>query len=291
MPSRILVYINQANRGFSETYYTNASFDVFSPDDPFVVNFLRARVRLLSAPSVIYAIRSSAVDPPRRSLLFNLGNKYQAGKVQSGAPISGEPDPVSTDAVIKFGDGTGAFRNLFLRGLPDAFVSRDRFGNDEQLPIFGGALFDFYRTFAGLGLRIRVAQKAPTIGFTPISVISITADGLNPHHSVIALRAAPNFNLATRPQVRFQQIDTDNTPGFPRIAEVLDQSNVAPFSVTIPYRLRNAGPVTPPNMRMIPLGYIYNQITSFAFMRFSERKTGRPFGSLRGRARALVRAQ
>ena len=50
---------------------------------------------------------------------------------------------------------------------------------------------------------------------------------------------APNLTLTPDTQVVFQGIPYDDLPGFPRQVGVLSQSNVAPFGIVIPYRMRS----------------------------------------------------
>lgn len=291
MAAKLVFYFNQASRGWTETWYSSRDYNSYEIDDNDIIAYCTKRLKFLETPGIIYAVRASATELPRLSKLLLLGKRYVAGNVNSQQLARGEPDPVTTDAVINFTNQAGVKKNLFLRGLPDAMVVRDGFGNDTPPPDFVGALIEFVNTIRLRNFLIRVANKPPAVGFAPLSIIDVSTDPANPHQSVIRLRSAPNFPLPAPSQARFTRIDTDNLPGFPKIAQVLAQSAVAPFSITIPYRIRNTSPQTPPNMQMIPLGYQYFNWTTGTFVRYSEHKTGRSFGALRGRARSLVRAQ
>jgi len=75
---------------------------------------------------------------------------------------------------------------------------------------------------------------------------------------------------------------------FPRSAEVLSITSPAGVNnYEIAYQLPGGVTVAPKNLRFTTLTYSYEALTDWAFERLGEHKTGRPFGSLRGRSKGV----
>jgi len=288
MSIKVVIFYNQFSAGFSETWYLAGSSPVIDTSQTLWKNFLKASIGCRATGTVITAIRFSTVEPPKRSFLVRLFGEYVAPVREGFAEIT--PDVVSTTGVFTVTSGTSRKR-IFMRGLPDEYVQRTNTGQDEMINAALQATNRYFATAQRLGLSIR--QQVPAGGGGPVSypVLSVRPDPANNHWSI--LTSNTQVLLAPGPQMflRFNGIPFDDLPGFPRLATLVHTTAVAPFEATVPYRFRNQETVTPSKMRFCQNVWEVQPTVEFVFDRWSERKTGRPFGVLRGRSRGLVRAQ
>jgi hypothetical protein len=298
MPCKVVVFYNQAERGWSETFYIPDSVPPVTLNSTAWVSFLTAAIGLRAAPCVIKAVRITPIGVATVSQLYVTSSQYYSGGT-NGLGSGLLPDPSSTDAVFQlYNFALTTKRRIFVRGLPDAWVIRDAQGNDLQAGTFITAYNKFFSGMTGLGGEIRRTLPPGAPPNQLISVQQVNAHVTNPNWSTLTLAAASTYNLATNPIILSRGVPFDDLPGFPRRATVVALSDANPFTVTIAYRFRNTQAVHPKNMRIQQTAYAYEFIKpatsttgGWIFERFSEHKTGRPFGSLRGRSRALVRAQ
>ena len=61
MATKITIFFNQAQRGWTETWYSQTSVQAFNPTAGAFNTFLLARFNLLAAPGAIYGVRISNV--------------------------------------------------------------------------------------------------------------------------------------------------------------------------------------------------------------------------------------
>ena len=295
MPLKIVTFYNEAQRGFTETWYYPGSSDpqLFLNQD-ILTNYFKATMAIRNPLVDLYAVRASVIGAPRQSYTRILTGRYPG----TAKPGQEGPDVTSTDGVWKIVGTNFATRWIFFRGLNDSDILRNATtGVDQPSPQLVNAV-NFYFSVIGatLGWGVYQAQRAPAFPVTFTRVISV-ADALPPSNfSLLTLPAAPNLDLTSPVQVVFKGVPKNNLPGFPRLATVVAQSNVAPFSITIAYRYRaNTVQVSPAKMSYAVQKYQIQQLPVGAgvwvFERESERKTGRPFGVPRGRAPVFVKAQ
>ncbi len=292
MASKIIIFYNQGQGGWTETYYSNYSVAQIDPYSTPWRAFLTARVSLLGGLGQIYGMRVSTLGAAREAYFWPFFNQWP--NINTTNIFTAQlPEVVAVDAQVSIFDSTTKKRNLWLRGLPASLVTRDQIGNfvyNATLNSLINRLFTAM-TNSGVNFQIQWEVAPPAAGLFYMQVVSVAQSATNPNWSTLTLNIAPNFTIANQPQARFLGVPHDNLPGFPRIALVTAQTTVAPFTISIPYRFRGVGPVTPPKMTLTQLAYSYTAFQFQQFERFSTHKTGRPFGTLRGRTRALVKAQ
>ena len=193
--------------------------------------------------------------------------------------------------MLKFYGSAGYKKNLWVRGLADISIVRDTFGNDKLPPFVANSINILLSNAQSAGLQIRFFQPPGAMGFTKYPILGVQTHSDNNTWSDLLLD--PNNPLLAAPpaQLRFFQIPHDDLPGFARQYNVVAATAVAPFALTVPYRYRGSGVYATRQMALMALGYGYDTVAGAEFIRFSDHKTGRPFGSLAGRTRALVRSQ
>jgi len=290
MATKYTIFYNQGNRGWTETWYDNLTTFQTDFNSANWKKFLKSAILFRGATTYIYGIRQTGVKPlVNGSQIDVLGNTYKA---PFSNPATDDPDVVSTDAVFlvnAFTDITSKKR-MYFRGLPDFYVDRDVDGGFAPAPVLITNIKDYFKNASTLGLSIRVKDPTPA----QVQVLSMSPNPTNINYTDLTCNAVPVF-VGTAPyQIVNFGVQTDDTPGFPHIANVVSVTTGPPIIVTIRYRLRSSVvPVTPANQRFRQLQYIYKAVdyNTADFQFFSEHKTGRPFGVLRGRSRSLVRAQ
>ena len=292
MASKIVLFYNQGQTGWTETYYSNYTVAQIDPYTAGWKKFLTARVALFGGPTSIYGMRVSTEGNAREAYFWPFFNIWAPYAPTAGA-VTNTPTVVSVDAQLSLFDPTTKKRNLWIRGLAASLVTRDLQGFMIYNPTLQKLIQNLVSAMqdSTVNLQIRSLVAPPAAGLFYMQAIKLQQNAANAHWTDILTNIAPNFVIANQPQARFLGVPHDDLPGFPRQALVVAQSAIAPFTVTIPYRFRALAPVTPPKMTLTQLAFLYTPISFQQFERFSDHKTGRPFGTLRGRARALVTAQ
>ena len=281
MPTKIVLYYNQANAGFSETYY-HASNDPVQLANNLALAFYKKMVIFRSNDTFLEAARFSSTTPPRKSFLIRPSPKPQG---TSGVTGDLGPDVVSTTAVFALQSNTGATRRIFLRGLADVDVRRDVFGNDTPAAgLISGTNAMFLELFKQ-NFCIRVGNRPPNAGLAWSNVTGVRSAINNPdQYSAFASTGAPD-QFVKGDVVQFNGIPS-SLPRWPRKAEIVGSETLDAFTRwMVSYGLAGAIPVFPAKMKVTFATYSLEVISLWQFERFSEHKTGRPFGSLRGRAR------
>lgn len=283
MPSKMTLFFNQYNAGFSETYY-------HSQDDPGLLaadtpnSLYQAATNFRHTSVLMKAVRFSRVGGARGSYLIRPSPKAQG---QQTTPIDTGPDVVSTTAVYLLSTSSGIRRRVWVRGLADLDVKRDAFGNDLQSASLQNATQAYFGQLKSLGFQVRSVNRPPTAGLTWRNVVSVqhilTTD---PNRATFFLQVeAPALNVGD--QVSFNGISS-SLPHFPRSTTILAKQVVDGITnYTIAYQLPGGVSVSPKALKLTSLTYSQATLYTAAFERFGEHKTGRPFGSLRGRSRAV----
>ncbi len=283
---KAVLFFNQANRGWTETWY-RGSGDLPDPKDAALLKIFRTASVFRDPLTDLYAARFSDLTVPRKFRLMKLSGKYQSDIIESP---EGPPDVATTDGVFTFSSASTFRKNMFLRGLDDASVKR----NAEGVDVPGGLLTKGVEAYKeackalGWSLRVQSTPFTKVIFFT--QVLSMSSNVANPNITDVTIFDNIGGQFADGGMVRFQGNISANLVGMPRIARIIKVFAGPPITFTMNYRLRNASPFVPDKLKVIPLDYQYSVVDSVEFNRFSERKTGRPFGSLRGRAAARAKA-
>jgi hypothetical protein len=196
------------------------------------------------------------------------------------------PDVTSTDAVTSLYGVGGSTRRVFLRGLFDGDVVRDVFGVDKPTPTLVKGIQLFISGMISYQFMIRYVQRPPNAGLVWQKVVTMLRDDDNFSRTKFRLSpVAPERAIGDRLSVT--GIPSGQIPGFPRNVQILDKVVEAGFTYyKVAYALPGGSTVNPRNMQVTTLVPVYDPIEGHQFERFSEHKTGRPFGSLRGRSRS-----
>jgi len=116
----------------------------------------------------------------------------------------------------------------------------------------------------------------------------VSVDPTNPARSrFFTKEGAPVFNEGD--YLVFNNVPSAFLPRFPRMPQVIKKETISGVVYYyVSYAMPGGGTFEPANMLVTTRSPTYSQIDRYdwAFERFSEHKTGRPFGSLRGRSRA-----
>jgi len=292
MASKITLFINQGQQGFTETFYSQVSASSWAWGNAGAVAWLIARAGMLAPGGAIYGARVSQVGSPRQGYFTPFYSAYSS-TIPAGAPADTNPAIVSSDVQLALSDSTLIYkRNFWLRGVPSHFVFRNAGG----FPVFDATsrmlIQTWWNATIALALQIEYQEVPPNGGTFANQVLSAAAHATNPNWTTLTLLNVPVFTVTPATTARFTGVPKDKLPGFPRLATVRAISSVAPFSVTVSYAYRGQNLITSP-AKMIAINLVYNYATLnlYQLRRVSDHKTGRPFGTLRGRVRAAVLAE
>jgi len=287
MTLKLTFYYNQGKQGFTETFYASGADPQAYVFNTLSTSLLRKLAAIRSMTTSMYAVRASVVDNPRNSYLRLINGEFSGSGGFGG--LLDVPDVVSTDAVIQL-TGSGAIkRRLFLRGLRDDWVVRDALGNDKPPAGFTTQLNNYFNAIQAAGFQIRVTVLPPAGGLVwqnVFQVIEAVPGSGSVQLQTAGVVAAPFVKGA---YVVIQGAPAQTLPRFPRIAQITAVGDAGTPGIFIAYHKLSGGNVTVRKMRFAALTYSYEPITSYQFERFSEHRTGKPFGLLRGRSRGLAR--
>lgn len=287
MPLKINLIYNQHQSGWTETFYAPGS-DPVAALNTLTNPFFNKAVAFRAAGTVLYALRASVVGGNRASFLRIVNVPAPGPDEFDPTPTYAAPDVVSTDAVYSLNGLTGKKRAIALRGLRDGDVIRNTNGNFAPSAALVSLVNAYFLAVFNLGWTIRFEVRPPDGGLSWLRVVSVTKVNLNDALSILEVPSAP-FVITQPTAVTIQGVPKDDLPGLPRNA-VAVVTSAGPDQVVIQYRYRGHAAITYPiRMRLTPTVYGYEPIVNWVFVRFSERKTGKPFGSLRGRARVAIR--
>ena len=136
-------------------------------------------------------------------------------------------------------------------------------------------------------------MRPPNGGLFWSPVLSVSTYNAVVGQSQVITQIPTGYGTDSPANVVFQNVPTDILPGFPKNPLWLFQLSTAPgpYGIVVPWLYRtNTNVVYPRKMRFCLQSWTYTNINSWTFERFTTHKTGRPFGTPRGRARSLVRA-
>lgn len=289
---KVVLEFSQFNHGWTETWFVPltdpGSFLNSIPGSTY------SKALAFRAPSTyLYGVRASVVNAPKQSSLVLV--QVSSPGTPSGADNYSKPDVVSTCLQVRLFSLTGKNRFITLRGLRDGDVLLDPFtGVGQPSATLTSQVLAYIRDWTNRSAAIQSTARPPTVGIVPTRVAQVIPNTFNSNNSdLIVLNDVIPFTDQPLP-ISILGIPKDDLPGFPSLTTVVAKSTVSGIHYTIPYRYRGQGAITfPPRMTLMAYAPAYNAINfdQTQFYRFSERKTGRPFGSLRGRSRGAVRRQ
>jgi hypothetical protein len=292
MSLKVTMFYNMEDDGWTETWYAPGT-DPFN----FAINLpgalFTAATYFRAANVDLFALRATLIDSAtRKSYTLPLAGRYPSPA--SASSSSGQPDNPTTDALYNIYDGLGNRKKTYFRGLLDAQVQ----WTTAKLSIRDAVLLKNIGNYITLlfnnNFQMREAQRPPAGGlawWTVSSVSPATAFGLG-QYTFVQTTTPTGFVLTNPLPVVFQKVNKNQLPGFPTNTNVIAVVNTGPpYGIIIPYSYRNTVAYFPnKNMRFALAQYTYTQMFTGQFLRFTTHKTGRCFGTPRGRARSVVRS-
>jgi hypothetical protein len=282
---KLVLFFNQYQAGWSETYYADGS-DPRAFALTITERFMQNAVNMRNAATFLKAIRVTRIEKPRSSYLVRPKSPKQGMIVGNTLFATNGPDVPSTDAVILLQGQNAATRRIFLRGLNDVDITRDAFGNDLLSTGLNAGVTLFVKGMIAYGFKIRYMERPPNSGLAWQTVSRLSKDTTNDYNAEVKFIVDPV--LAVGDTISFNGVPGNLLPRFPRNALILGKIIVGGvITYVVPYALPGGRAVEPKKMQGTRLLYQWSSIEDWAFERYSEHKTGRPFGSLRGRSRAV----
>jgi hypothetical protein len=284
---KIVFFYNQYSSGWSETYYAPGS-DPKSFADSLTPTFLSNSVKFRNATTVLKAVRITRIEAPRFSYLVRPYPSPQGTIISSG---ENGPDVASVDAVILLQGSTSATRRIFVRGLSDFDTRRDAFGNDLLGTNISKGVDLFVKGMKAYNFAIRYVTRPPNGALVWQKVGTLFKSIINPLWVDFVLAPnVPTHEIGSYLSVT--GIPSALLPRFPRNAQIAAKSIVGgETTYSVAYALPGGVNVSAKNLRVTTLLPAYEPIADWQFERFSEHKTGRPFGLLRGRSRGIAVAR
>lgn len=287
MALKVNMFYSQGRQGWGETFYVNIASTPQDWLDQLTNQKLRPFNSIRSNATTLQAVRASSMTLPRASALRVYRGLF--GAVDAiVSQLATDPDPVSTDAVIRLVGANGIPRRVYLRGLEDDMVERNIFGNDNPPAAFMNKLNNYIAALAANAFAVRYTVLPPAGGAVWTAINHVEAvTGSDTLCKII------NTDLVTTPTgwtigstLVFQGAPSRDLPAFPRTARILSTSTAPTFNATIAYHVPTATfGFNTPRMRATPLVYALDNIVGGQFERYSEHKTGKPFGALAGKSK------
>jgi len=282
--TKMTMFFNLFEAGFSETFY-HTNNDPVALKNLIPNSFYQAAAAVRDRACRLKAVRFSQIGGNRLSILHR---PYPPASGTRGfGGLTTQADVVSTTAVFQLSGFAAKTRRVWCRGLADGDVLRNPDGSDD-LNAAVSKLFDaYFGKVASLQFQIRYILRPPDIGLTWRKVVAVQhLFDVSPNRASFFLsEQVPALLIGSR--VSFDNIPS-TLPHFPRSAEIINgiaQDGINNYIIA--YSLPGGVTVGPPNLRLTAEQYGLSTITDWSFERFGEHKTGRPFGSLRGRSRAV----
>lgn len=291
MPLKVVFFYNQYKQGFSETYYINSAIDPQAWLDTLPGSAIRGLTDMRGLSTVLWAVRASTVDAPRKSAIRLVRGDFGGLTFPAMTLAQQLSDVVSTTAVLRLFGALGKPRRVFLRGLRDIDTVIDTAGTDNPSATLIGYFKKYVNALKTLSLCIKYTVLPPDGGKFWFHVSEVHPQVINSAYAacVIGGIVAWPGNMNTGDYVVFQGAPSTYLPKWPRIAQIVARTAGAPWELTIAYRVPSQSNLIPAKMRLTQFTPAYDAITTGEFERFSEHKTGKPFGMLRGRSKGLKR--
>ena len=285
MATKMTMFFNQANAGFSETWY-NAAVNPKALYDSLAKTFYDKSIAFRDYLTTLKAVRFSNTQLPRQSYLF-IPQVAVQGK-RGSAFSQKNADVISTTAVYSITSANLKLRRVWFRGLNDEDVLRDSTGTDFLTPQVSKLVDSWMNALKNEGFAIRYTVLPPDALLTwrKLQIVNHVAGQSADRANLIPAVADPPLTVGGIYSVGGIP---SSLPRFPRKVEILSLTTIAGLPhYEIAYQLPGGVGVAPKNLRVTLHVPATVPLDIWQFERFSEHKTGRPFGSLRGRARAVA---
>lgn len=260
---------NNAGGGWSETWYAIANdFDAWNAD---AGSFFNLRCGMLGSPCRLTAYRLTQLGVGHMTQLFR-------PPAVTNFPISlSAADRPGSAALLTFGTGQGAQRQMEMRGTPDAIF-------DFADPFNAGYLqfltnFNLWRSYLlsplNIGLNVRSLDRT-TFPKSPITSVSV-----NPTTRILTVTLPAAYTIAVGDKFKLYNVQGWNPPlGFHTVTNIIAGP---PWQVQAMYD-GNQGPDATVKSKFMKATYNLVAVTSINWLRSTNKKIGRPFNQARGRA-------
>lgn len=284
MSIKLVFFYNQGASGFSETYYVPGSDPkaaVQTIDYNTAVNLAYWR----HPNCYLWAVRGSTTVLPKRSYLQIWSTYFRGGGSQTLYPDS-LPDVQSTDCVTRLSSQNEKIRRVYFRGLRDIDVITNQQGVAMPSAYLRKGIQDAVFSMKAKNFQIRFTELPPDAGLTWYGIVSVSTGLTSNGMAAVNVGPAVIGNFAKGDLVLFQGADRRWLSRWPRTARIYSVDALG-GKFEIAYAIPGGSIAITPKMRVTKLVYGYDNITDFVIERFSEHKTGRFFGQLRGRSRGV----
>jgi hypothetical protein len=278
---------NAGLQGFSEVFYRSA--DTAQAATQITQTRINKFIQMRIGGVVLVALKATEVGGLRRSYIRTLNEVRNAG--YSGSPLNPQiatPDVTAVCAQIRLGFEGGGSRIVNVRALGDVETIRNQNFIDNPSGVLRDAINNYLSAVTPDFLGQKLVDSSEN-GFPWIPVASLEAHPTNSSWTRVNVLNNAQINAANQ-LVYFSGVDRAVFPGLRGQFRVVEPPTATTF--TIPYRYREAVALTTVrNMNVRRAVYTYPALVGRnfddTFVRLTTRKTGRPFGLLRGRASGL----
>lgn len=290
MALKVNFLFNAGSNGWTETYY-HSSDDPYTTVTGFLTSQLQPLVTFRAPLTYLYGVRASVVGGQKKSYSRLLPSIFY-GLAKESIITPATADVSSTDAVLKLVGSGRHVRRVFLRGLASIDVKRDANGVDKPSGNLIAGFDNMLTQLVAMGLQIQYQQQPGGVGPVKYRAFGIRKSVSFPALSEISIGADAFAALTVGDHLIFQRTQRGVLPGFPRNAKVVQKIDDTDGKwIAVDYIAPITGRVWFPNWYFFKYVPQYDPIQYYNFERFSERKTGRPIGLLRGKSSGTKRPQ
>jgi len=268
-------------QGWSETLFRAAPFE--SGQGVFLDNYITKRLHLLTTDAAITSVRASNVDTPRDIIIYldpttpRRGTWVEGGDVGTATPgTDTNAENTFSSLLTRLSDGGSNFRSFKIVGLPD-YVTQGNIVVPAENPILRNRLNSWIQAMstAGFGMKSQGAAAAAgrIVQFFPKT----------PENQLVCLGITGGA-LAAGDYVTLGKVK-----GFPKLNRQWKVAEyVAPVGDDPAYiylagssALNTFGPVQDGTWKKKTFGLTV--LSQYTISGLRARKTGVPFGTVRGR--------
>lgn len=268
MPVKINFFFRYGEQGWSESFYRAGVFT--GSDGVLLDNYITKRMKLASTQVNLISVRMSDVNSARDVTIKELPAAGLYGTWVYGAADPTGPNQTAQAVLLRLTDNAQHYRSFNLLGLPDHIIADNTIQPDEEA-LLRGRLNDWMASIQAAGYTMRI-NLAPVISgmiesfaaqtdLLPLVKI-VTTDPLPPKDALVQISGSNPWKLLNRTW---------------RVAS----SGGGQFALARSRALQCYGEVEGGKYK-VP-NYTYVTLLAYTLARVSVRRTGVPFGVLRGR--------
>lgn len=268
-------------QGWTETLFRAAPFE--SGQSVFLDNYITKRLHLLTTDGALTSVRASNVDTARDIIIYQDATQARRGTWVEGGDVGTATPGTETNAensfasvLLRLSDGGANFRTFKMPGLPDYVTQGNLIVPGEQ-PVLRGRLNAWIQAMstAGMGMKSqgavaaegRIVQFFPKVTDNPLVCLGIDG-GLPTAGQYVTLGAVKGFPKLNRTwKVAASGAAVGEDPAFIYLAGS--------------GQLNTFGPVQGGTWKRKTFGLTV--LSQYTITRLTARKTGIPFGTVRGR--------